>query len=150
MKANESIDVLAPVASVYALAQDVANWPKILPHYRSVRVIVESVSERIVVMSARRDWIPVRWTATQRLLPNIPRIEFTHIAGVTVGMRVAWVFEEISGGTRVTITHDLGTLRLPIARSRLGREIIGRFFIAPIASRTLARIRTLAEAPHHA
>jgi ribosome-associated toxin RatA of RatAB toxin-antitoxin module len=147
MHANQSIDMAAPAAAIYALAQDVASWPRLLPHYRYVRVLRETSDERIAVMAARRSWIPVRWIARERLHPNIPRIEFTHLSGWTAGMEVAWTFEPTPHGTRVTIEHDLRTLRRAIIRTRLARTIIARFFIQPIASRTLARMKALAERP---
>lgn len=141
----QSIDVRAPAADIYELAQDIASWPRLLPHYSSVRVVVETPEERVAVMSARRDWIPVRWTAAQHLLPDVPRIEFTHISGWAAGMRVAWIFDTTEHGTKLTISHNLTTLRLPLVRTQLGRKIIARFFIAPIASRTLASVKAAAE-----
>lgn len=141
-----SIDIKAPAAHIYGLAQDVAQWPSILPHYASVRVVSETDNERVAVMSARRDWLPVRWMAKQHLLPSIPRIEFIHLSGWAKGMRVAWLFDTLPHGTRVTITHDLEPLKLFIVRNWLGREIIAKQFIAPIASRTLASIKAEAEA----
>ena len=148
MITHQSIAMRAPAATVYAVAQDVASWPLFLAHYASVRVLSESADERVAIMSARRDWIPVRWTAAQHLLPAIPRIEFTHIAGWAEGMRVAWIFDTIENGTRVIISHDLSTLRRPIVRTRVGRDFIARHFIAPIASRTLASMKAYVESCH--
>jgi ribosome-associated toxin RatA of RatAB toxin-antitoxin module len=148
MMTHQSIDVDASPSDVYALAQDVANWPRILPHYNYVRVLQETDDARVAVMSAQRNWIPVRWTAEEHLLPAIPRIEFTHITGWAKGMRVAWIFDPLPRGTRVTISHDLATLQVPLVRTRLGRLIISEQFIAPIASRTLASVKKAAEAHH--
>lgn len=148
MRAEQSIEVRAPAARVYALAQDVARWPERLPHYRFVTVLQDSGSERVAVMAARRDWIPVRWTALERLLPDVPRIEFTHLSGWTAGMEVAWIFDAIPNGTRVTIAHDLSTLRLPCMQPKIIRDFVANFFIQPIASRTLARMKLLAEDTH--
>jgi len=114
------------------------RWPRRLPHYRYVTVLQQSERARVAIMAARRDWIPVRWTAQERLLPEVPRIEFTHLSGWARGMEVAWTFDPIPGGTRVTILHDLDALRLPLVRSRWGRDIISTMFIQPIARRTLA------------
>lgn len=148
MITHQSIDIDAEADDVYALAQDVANWPRILPHYNYVRVLRETPDARVAVMSARRNWIPVRWTAEQHLLPGIPRIEFTHIAGWAKGMRVAWTFDPLPHGTRVIISHDLAALQLPLVRTRLGQRIISQQFIAPIASRTLASVKKAAESRH--
>ena len=143
-----SVDVCASPQRVYSFAQDVSRWPTWLAHYRYVRVLQEVNNERVAEMSARRDWIPVRWKAAQRLDPLTPRIEFEHLSGWTQGMQVAWNFTPIPNGTRVTISHDLSTINVPLVRTRLGRAIVAKFFIAPIAGRTLARMKQLAEASH--
>ena len=145
MHAERTVDIAADPHAVYRLAQDVARWPQLLPHYRYVRVLRESPNERVAIMAARRGWIPVRWTARQRLDPATPRIEFTHISGWTVGMEVAWVFQAIPQGTRVTIVHDLDFKRIPIAGEWFSRRIIGEYFIQSIAGKTLARMKQIAE-----
>jgi len=145
MHAERSVDIGAPPDAIYAMAQDVARWPSMLPHYRWVKVLREDDGERIVEMAARRDWIPVRWTARQTLDPATPRIGFTHLSGWTKGMSVAWTFEPLPGGTRVTIVHDLGR---PLLGEWFGQKIVGEFFIQSIAGRTLARMKELAEAAY--
>jgi len=146
MHAERSIDIAAPPHAVYALAQDIARWPQLLPHYRYVKVLSETDGQRTAVMAARRGWIPVRWTALERLDPITPRIEFRHLSGWTVGMEVAWNFEPIASGTRVTIVHDLDFKRIPVIGAWVSKNIIGDFFIQSIAGRTLARMKELAEA----
>lgn len=145
MHAERSVDIAAPAAAIYALAQDVARWPAILPHYRWVKVLEERNGERIVEMAARRDWIPVRWKARQTLDPATPRIGFTHLSGWTKGMAVEWTFKAEGGRTRVTIVHDLDDSGNPILSGWFGRRIVGEFFIQSIAGRTLARMKDLAE-----
>ena len=143
MHAERFVDIDAPASAIYALAQDVARWPDILPHYRWVKVLRENGKERVIEMAARRDWIPVRWTARQTLDPATPRIEFTHLSGWTKGMSVAWTFEPRGVATRVTIVHDLD--RAPLFGEWFGRRVVGDFFIQSIAGRTLARMKELAE-----
>lgn len=145
MHAERSIDIAAKPHAVYRLAQDIANWPAVLPHYRFVNVLSEGPNERTAVMAARRGWIPVKWTAAQRLDPVTPRIEFTHLSGWTVGMEVAWIFQEIPQGTRVTIAHDLDFKRIPFAGAWIGQHVIGEFFVQSIAGRTLERMKQIAE-----
>ncbi len=145
MHSEICVDVAAAPHKVYGFAQDVARWPELLPHYRYVCVLKETAGERIVQMAARRDWIPIRWTAVERLDSKTPKIEFTHLSGWTVGMEVAWLFERMEGGTRVTITHDLDFRRVPLVGEWFGRRVIGDFFIQSIAARTLARIKQVAE-----
>jgi aromatase len=149
MHAARSIDIAASPATIYELAQDVARWPDLLPHYRYVKVLRDGVNERVILMAARRGWIPVKWTARERLYPATPRVEFTHLSGWTAGMEVAWTFEPMASGTRVTIVHDLDFRQLPFARDWIARRIIGDFFVQSIAGRTLARMKELAEQKAH-
>lgn len=148
MMTHQSIVVKASPADAYTLAQDVRRWPELLPHYQAVKVLAETVDERTLVMAAWRSWIPVRWKAVQRLLPAIPRIEFMHVGGWARGMRVAWIFDPMEGGTRIEIMHDLSMLGVPIVRTRLGRSVVANHFIAPIASRTLAGMKRALESHH--
>ncbi|MBV8204407.1 MAG: SRPBCC family protein [Candidatus Eremiobacteraeota bacterium] len=145
MMTHQSITVQATPQTAYALAQDVSNWPQLLSHYAWVRVLDERDDERTLIMAAWRSWVLVRWTAVQRLLPAIPRIEFTHIGGWARGMRVAWLFDRTESGTKIEIMHDLATVGVPIVRTRLGKSIAARYFINPIASRTLAGMKRALE-----
>jgi ribosome-associated toxin RatA of RatAB toxin-antitoxin module len=149
MMLRQSIDIRAPASVIYEVAHDVSGWASILPHYRYVRVLEKSGDDDYVcLMAAWRDLVPVRWTAAVHLLPQIPRIEFTHVGGPTTGMRVAWIFDPIGQGTRLTIHHDMAALRRPLVRTALGTQIAARIFIEPIASRTLACIKAIAEERH--
>ncbi|MBC5824510.1 MAG: SRPBCC family protein [Candidatus Eremiobacteraeota bacterium] len=145
MRVQSSIDIAAPLPVVYALAQDVARWPQLLPHYRDVRVLEEAGNQRRLRMAARRGIIPVSWKAVQRLDPISSRIEFTHVAGWTAGMEVAWIFASDAAGTRVTITHELSFRRFPLLGDWIARRIIGQFFVEAIAGRTLRCIKRIAE-----
>jgi ribosome-associated toxin RatA of RatAB toxin-antitoxin module len=135
----------ADVATIYRLAAAVERWPALLPHYRSVRVLAEHGSCRRVAMAASRSGIPVWWQAEQCCDPAEPRITFRHVRGVTTGMDVAWTFAPVGDGVRVAIRHDL-ELRWPLIGDLVAERIIGDFFIANIAGKTLRRIKQLAEA----
>jgi uncharacterized membrane protein len=137
--------VRAPFERIFPLAADVERWPEILPHYRYVRPLRDPGGERRFAMGARRGPIPVRWEAIQRPLVDERRIEFVHTGGVTAGMRVAWRFAPVPGGTNVSIEHRL-ELRWPLVGELAARHVIGPQFIEAIAGRTLRRIRQLAEA----
>jgi hypothetical protein len=96
-------------------------------------------------MGARRGRIPVRWEATQRLLPEERRIEFVHTGGVTRGMEVAWRFEPHGDGWEVSIEHQL-ELGWPLIGGFAAKRVIGPQFVEAIARRTLRRVKALAEA----
>jgi ribosome-associated toxin RatA of RatAB toxin-antitoxin module len=129
----------APIERIFALAADVERWPERFPHYRYVRRLPDPTGERRFAMGARRGPIPVRWEAIQRPRPDEGVIEFIHTGGVTRGMAVAWRLRPDPGGVEVSIEHQLST------RSRVAGAVIANF-IEAIATRTLRRVKELAEA----
>ena len=130
--------------AVFAYAARIEDWPRLLPHYRSVTVIASAGSERLVEMRARRDRIPVGWWARQVVLPAEGRIRYTHVRGVTRGMEVEWRITPAAGGVVVTIVHDL-RLGWPLIGRIVADRIIGPGFVEPIAGATLRRIKWLVE-----
>jgi uncharacterized membrane protein len=132
----------APFERIFDLAADVERWPILLPHYRYVRRLPGP--ERRFAMGARRGPIPVRWEAVQRPMRDQRRIEFEHTGGVTRGMRVAWHFRADDGAIDVSIEHRL-ELSWPLIGAFAAERVIGPHFIEAIATRTLRRIRQLAE-----
>jgi ribosome-associated toxin RatA of RatAB toxin-antitoxin module len=145
MHTQNEIMIQADPMTIYPLAAQVEDWPDILPHYRWVKVVSGDANRRVVEMAARRDFIPVRWVAEQGLEPNVPRITFTHIGGVTTGMEVEWRFTQLPQGTKVEILHDL-ELKWPLIGGFAAQRVIGPLFVANIAGKTLRRIKELAEA----
>ena len=134
----------APFERIFPLAAEVERWPEILPHYRYVRPVPDPRGERRFAMGARRGAIPVSWEAVQRPMRERRTIEFVHTGGVTKGMWVAWQFVPVDDGTAVSIEHRL-ELAWPVIGEFAARHIIGPQFIEAIATRTLRRIRQLAE-----
>jgi aromatase len=139
---------------MYELAARVEDWPRLLPHYRSVTLLQTAADgRRTVAMAARRDvlgeraWsgIPLGWTAIQLLDPVEPRVAFVHVAGPTRGMRVAWTFtEQPDGWLRVAIRHQFEP-RWPVPPV-LVRLIVGDYFVNGVAARTLRHLGRIAEA----
>jgi len=142
MHMRNEIVVSAPPQRIYEHAAATERWPQILPHYRFVHVLSGDADSRTVEMAASARFeklgmtIPVRWRAQQVNDPITPRISFRHVSGWTKGMLVHWEFETDGEQTRVTIHHEL---RSPLA------PFIGKFFIDPIATRTLRCMKALAE-----
>jgi uncharacterized membrane protein len=147
---KNEILIRAGAAEVYGLAAPVERWPEILPHYRWVRVLEDGgEGRRVVEMAALRNFIPVRWRAEQLLFPEVPRIVFRHVGGVTKGMEVEWVFApQDDGVVRVSILHDLerGLAGWPLVGGVVADRVVGSFFVSNIAGKTLRRIKELAEA----
>jgi ribosome-associated toxin RatA of RatAB toxin-antitoxin module len=138
MFARNEIVIQASPGRVYRYASDTEHWPEYLPHYRYVHVLQRAGERSVVEMAARRSGIPVRWRAEQTNDPLTPSIRFHHLAGWTKGMDVVWSFEPVAGGTRVSIDHR-ASLRFPMD------WIVGKFFIDHVATRTLRRMKALAE-----
>jgi hypothetical protein len=146
MHTENAIEIHAGLERIVELAADVERWPVILPHYRWVKLLEGSGDRKVVEMAARRDLIPVRWRAIQEVDRGgaMPVIRYRHIGGVTKGMEVAWTFERCDRGYQVRIEHELH-LTWPVIGGLVADRIIGPYFVASIAGKTLATIKRLAE-----
>ena len=152
MHTEVAVDVAATPRRVFDLARDIAKWPDLLPHYRKVTVHSRSNGRANATMSAVRPvWgrigIPVWWRTEQWADDSRPddlRLLFRHVAGATRGMAVAWHIRPSRGGANVVIEHEFEG-RLPFLGREVFPRIVDRFFVRPIATRTLARFKALAE-----
>jgi ribosome-associated toxin RatA of RatAB toxin-antitoxin module len=143
-----SIDIQAPPDLVFSLASDPLRWPALLPHYARARLVARNGDGSIVASYvARRELvrlvglgIPVAWRSRSWAEPERRRLRFQHLGGATDGMDVTWRIEPIDGGTRVTIEHEFHPPLAAWAR------VIDTLFVRPIAGRTLATFKVLAEA----
>ncbi len=137
MHQENTILIRADRAHIFDTVADLDRWPQRLPHYRWIRTIQHSGDARIVNMAARRGWIPIRWTSLFVVDRANWEIRFTHLKAFTRGMHVVWTFTPTADGILVRIAHDLD-LGWPLIGRFVAKQIIGRFFIHPVASRTLA------------
>jgi ribosome-associated toxin RatA of RatAB toxin-antitoxin module len=150
MHSDIAIDVDAPAALVFALARDIERWAVLLPHYARSRALEHDPQGRpFVEFVARRPLVPllglglpVAWRSRTWNEPDALRLRFLHVAGATRGMDVTWRIEPRGDGRacRVTIGHDFEPRVPGFAR------FVDRFFTRPIAGRTLATFKALAEA----
>jgi ribosome-associated toxin RatA of RatAB toxin-antitoxin module len=148
VRSTISIDVAAPPGLVFRLARDVERWPRLLPHYVRVRPIERDTDGRLTAeMVARRPLVPVlglglpvAWRSRTWSEPEGLRLRFVHLGGATNGMDVTWRIEPSDVGCRVSIDHDFRP-RVPGWAA-----LIDRAFTRPIASRTLATFKSIAEA----
>jgi ribosome-associated toxin RatA of RatAB toxin-antitoxin module len=150
VRSTIAIDIAAPAALVFRLARDVERWPELLPHYVAARRHAPPAADgRLLVgFVARRPLVPVlglglplAWRAVTWSEAAARRLRFVHRGGATAGMDVTWRIEDAEGGRcRVAIEHDF--------RPRVPgwAWLVDRAFTRPIASRTLATFRALAEA----
>lgn len=150
MRSSIGIEIAAPPDLVFRLARDVERWPQLLPHYVGARRLgdPDAAGRVLVRFVARRPLVPVlglglpvAWRSWTWSDPSACRLRFLHRGGATDGMDVTWRIEpRAGGGSLVTIEHDFAP-RLPGWAG-----LIDRFFTRPIAGRTLASFRAIAEA----
>jgi ribosome-associated toxin RatA of RatAB toxin-antitoxin module len=150
MHSDIAIDIDAPATLVFALASDVERWATLLPHYVRSRArdhdawgrpFVEFIARRPLVRALGLG-LPVAWWSRTWNEPETLRLRFEHVAGATRGMDVTWRIEPRTEGSgcRVTIEHDFSP-RMPGFA-----WFVDRAFTRPIAGRTLATFKALAEA----
>jgi ribosome-associated toxin RatA of RatAB toxin-antitoxin module len=152
MHTEISIDVNRPPRTVFDLARDVSRWPSQLPHYRKVTIESRTDDRITATMAAIRPiWsrfgIPVWWRSQQWAEdadPDDLRLRFKHVAGATRGMDVTWHIRSTAAGSHVTIEHEF-TRHLPLLGDTLFPRFLDYFFVRPIAGRTLATFKKLAE-----
>jgi Polyketide cyclase / dehydrase and lipid transport len=154
-----SIEIDAPPELVFRLARDIERWPRLLPHYLGVRreggtadgaLILRMIAVR-PMLGLHGAGLPVVWRARTWAEPETLGLRFHHLGGLTAGMDVTWRIEATPAGCHVSIDHVFRrTLPIPIVGNLLGAEtlpaFVDRFFTRPIARRTLATFKALAEA----
>jgi ribosome-associated toxin RatA of RatAB toxin-antitoxin module len=148
VRSSIGIDVAAPPELLFELARRVDRWAALLPHYLESRpqeppakgiVIARFVAVRPIV-----PWlglgVPVTWRSRTWSEPDTLRLRFQHLGGPTAGMDVTWRIGATATGCRVTIEHDFQP------RVRPWALVIDRLAVRPIAGRTLATFKAIAEA----
>lgn len=135
----------APRMTIFETAADLEKWPMFLPHYRSIRYLERGPRRNIVVMAARRGLIPISWTSEQVIDRDRVEVRFHHLKAFTKGMDVVWTFTETPEGVRVEIVHDM-RFRIPVLAA-LAEPVIGKFFIHPVATKTLRCMKEYLESP---
>lgn len=152
MHSEIGIDVTAAPRTVFDLARDVSRWPQLLPHYRQVTIRSRNGEHVTATMRATRAIGPLRlpvWWRTEQWPEAADdtdlRLRFEHVAGATRGMHVTWHIRPTEQGCRVTIEHDFRR-RLRLVGDELFPRVVDRLFVRPIAGRTLATFKQLAEA----
>ena len=141
----------APLERIFAVATDLAAWPKILPHYRWIRFLEQTPGRTIIAMAAWRTIlplaglkIPIQWTSELQIDGPKKEIRFRHLKSFTKGMLVIWTFSPSGGGINVKITHDFSS-EVPIVGGMLVEPIAGGFFAHYVADRTLECMKIFVE-----
>jgi ribosome-associated toxin RatA of RatAB toxin-antitoxin module len=152
MRTAIGIDVAAQPRTVFELARDVTRWPSQLAHYRMVTIRSRNGTHVTADMRAVRSigplGLPVGWRSEQWSDDSDwddLKLRFIHVGGPTRGMDVTWHIRPTPTGCRVTIEHDFRR-RMPLLGDEVFPWFVDRFFVGPIAGRTLATFKRLAEA----
>jgi uncharacterized membrane protein len=141
---HNEIVIRAPLDKVFQTTADLLLWPRVLPHYRWVRVLETGADGDVVKMAARRGWLPIQWTSRFSVDLQDRELRFEHLKAFTRGMRVRWTYAPTADGVRVRIVHELDR---PSAFGRwFARRILGELFIRPVATRTLTSFKRYLEA----
>jgi hypothetical protein len=146
---------------VFDLAADTSSWSRKLRHYRRSQVTGRFAGRVLVAFTALRPiagpfGVPVGWRAicwSDDTDPDDLQLHFSHVRGVTSGMRVTWHIKPASDPETGRIRTDLSVVTIqheferpiPLIGTELIPRIVDRFFTRAIATRTLARFRELAE-----
>ena len=141
MNCENSILIRAPLPDIYAATSDLERWPTVLPHYRWIRVLERNGSALIVNMAARHGVLPIRWTSRFEADAGAKELRFHHLKAFTKGMDVKWTYTPTGEGVLVRISHELNH-RFPWFAN-----LLARYFIHPVATRTLATFKSHLEKP---
>jgi uncharacterized membrane protein len=149
MRTVDRVRIHAPIERVFHSAENVEQWPAILPHYRWVRVLERRTNQTLVEMAAWRPFGPLKyptwWVSEMMVDQSAPAVHYRHVRGITTGMNVVWRLQPTTAGTDVTIVHDWDGPRWPLVGGLAASWVIGPIFIHGIASRTLAGIKRQVE-----
>jgi ribosome-associated toxin RatA of RatAB toxin-antitoxin module len=150
MRTVDTLWVAAPPERVWRHASEVEQWPRILPHYRWVRMRERHADgSGVVEMAANRPFGPLNWPtwwmSEMWVTPERREVRYRHVKGVTRGMDVLWTVVPEGTGTRATIVHEWTGPAWPLIGGVAAAWVIGPVFVSGIASRTLAGIGRAAE-----
>lgn len=139
---------------MFAAASDVERWPRILAHYRWVRVLESRASGALVEMAAWRSFGPLRWptwwVSEMTVDAGAREIRYRHVRGITAGMDVVWRLLPGSAGVAIELEHRWTGPAWPVIGPLAARAVIGPLFVHGIASRTLAGLKAHLESGERA
>ena len=147
MRTVDRITIRAPIARIFEAAADVEQWPRILPHYRTVRFLErrDGGAGGTVEMAAWRPFAvaryPAWWVSEMHVDATAREIRYRHVRGITRGMDVVWRLVARGNDVDVTIEHEWAGPAWPLIGGLAARLVIGPVFVHGIAKRTLAGIK---------
>ena len=158
MHTVDRIVIRAHLDRVFQAAREIEAWPRILSHYRWVRVLEQDANGggdgSVVEMAAWRPFgpmgYPAWWVSQMTVDPAAHEIRYRHVRGITRGMDVVWQLAAKSAAIQgahvdATIVHTWSGPAWPLVGAWAADLVIGPVFIHGIASRTLAGIKRAVE-----
>ncbi|HUJ10768.1 MAG TPA: SRPBCC family protein [Verrucomicrobiae bacterium] len=136
VQVQNEIIIRAPLENIFQTTANLLLWPRVLPHYRWVRILEKGDDGSLVQMAAWRGWLPIQWTSRFKVDSAARELHFQHLKAFTRGMKVKWTYTPAEHGVIVRISHEL---------NRWYAGLIARYFIHPVASRTLAGFKEYLE-----
>jgi ribosome-associated toxin RatA of RatAB toxin-antitoxin module len=143
VRTQNSILIKAPLEKIFETTSNLLLWPKVLPHYRWIRILKAGDDGLIVKMAARRGWMPIRWTSRFQVDANARELRFEHLKAFTRGMQVLWTYTPTPEGVQVTISHEMD--RASAFGRWFAHRVLGEMFIGPVATRTLSSFKEYLE-----
>ncbi|MEO8031402.1 MAG: SRPBCC family protein [Gemmatimonadota bacterium] len=145
MRVVDRLRIAATPDQLFAAAANVEFWPRMLNHYRWVRILEQSADRRVVEMAAWRPFPGFRWPTwwVSEMWVDAARreVRYRHIKGITTGMDVWWRVLESDNGSEAEIVHQWDGPAWPLIKRPAAEWVIGPVFVHGIASRTLAGIK---------
>jgi uncharacterized membrane protein len=150
MRTVDRVRVRAPLERVLQAAIDVEQWPRLLSHYRWVRMLERNGEGGLVEMAAWRPFgklrYPTWWISEMQVDRPAAAVRYRHVRGITRGMDVEWRLRPSGEDTEIEIVHEWTGPAWPLIGPAAATLVIGPVFIHGIASRTLAGLARHVEA----
>jgi coenzyme Q-binding protein COQ10 len=103
---EEQILVSGPMEAVFAIATDMESYPKYMPDVESVTVLERREGSTTTEWETQVEGTPIIWTEIDEFDYVNHVITYRLIEGDLEKFEGAWRFEEVEGGTRVTLGVD--------------------------------------------
>ena len=121
-KVEASVVIRAPLADVYALAQDVERFPEFMPDLESVRVVERrpgwTLTEWVGVVQGRK----IRWVEEDEWDDATHVCVFRQRSGDFNRYQGTWRFESVPTGTQTSLEVDY-ELDIPLAGALLSNLV---------------------------
>jgi ribosome-associated toxin RatA of RatAB toxin-antitoxin module len=140
---QSEIVIDAPAAEVYELAKEQERFPEFMPDVETVVVLERHAGYIVTRWKTLVEEAPIEWTEEDRFDDITPRIDYKLIEGDLDTFEGAWLFDEVAGRTRVTLTveYDFG---VPTLAELIGPTLAKK--VRENCEMMLAALKTEAEA----